>query len=192
MLASYKVRMFNRKASSRTSCPEQIVETLALQPGQTIADIGAGGGYFSLRFAKLVGSQGHVYSLDTNRDSLEFIDNSADEKGLRNVTTILVREDNELPLPKNSIDLIFMRNLCHHLPNRMEHFRKLREVLKTEGEVAVIEYRSNSGGRFSFHRLFGHYVPQEIIIREMFEAGFKLQEEFDFLPEQSFTIFRMK
>lgn len=189
MLASYRARMFNRKASSQRSYPDQIIETLALHPGQTIADIGAGGGYFSLRFAKIVGSQGHVYSLDTNKDFLEFIMNSADEKGLRNVTTILVEGDNELPLPKNGMDLIFMRNLCHHLPHRIEYFRRLREVLKKEGEVAVIEYRSNSGGRFSFHRLFGHYVSQETIIREMFEAGFKLQKKFGFLPEQSFTIF---
>jgi len=189
VLAKYKARMFNRKASSQKSNPDQIIEALALHPGQIVADIGAGGGYFSLRFAELVGSQGHVYSLDTNKDFLEFIENIANEKGLNNVTTILVGEDNELPLPTNSVDLIFMRNLCHHLPNRMEYFRKMREVLKKEGEVAIIEYRSNSGEGFSFHRLFGHYVPQEIIIREMFEGGFKLQEEFDFLSEQSFTIF---
>ena len=159
-----------------------------MQQGQKVADIGAGGGYFSLRFAEAVGREGQVFAVDTNSEFLEFIRNSVKEKGLHNVETVLVTEDN-LTLPEISLDLVFMRNVCHHLPNRVEYFRKLSRLLKPEGRIAIIEYKRN--GRFSFHRMFGHYVPREIIIEEMDEAGYRLKEDLDFLPEQSFTIFSL-
>ena len=183
-----KAEMFNRKASNPKNKPSQILETLALQQGQKVADIGAGGGYFSLRFAEAVGRKGQVFAVDTNPEFLEFIRDSAKEKGLDNVETVLVTEDN-LTLPERSLDLVFMRNVCHHLPNRVEYFRKLRRLLKPEGRIAIIEYRSS--GHFSFRKMFGHYVPQEIIIKEMNEAGYRLKEDLDFLPEQSFTIFSL-
>jgi hypothetical protein len=62
--------------------------------------------------------------------------------------------------------------------------------LKPEGRVAIIEYRSGDG--YSFHRMFRHFVPKEVIVAEMHKTGYQLKEEFDFLPEQSFTIFSMQ
>lgn len=160
-----------------------------MQSGQNIADIGAGGGYFSLRFANAVERKGEVYAVDTNPEFLEFIRNSAEEKGLNNVKTILTTED-KLILPEKSLDLIFMRNVYHHLPNRVEYFRNLTGILKPDGKIVIIEYKR--GGLFSFHRIFRHYVPRETIVKEMDEAGCQLKENFDFLPEQSFTIFSLK
>ena len=184
-----KAKVFNKKASDPKSKPDQILETLALQSGQNIADIGAGGGYFSLRFANAVERKGEVYAVDTNPEFLEFIRNSAEEKGLNNIKTILTTED-KLILPEKSLDLIFMRNVYHHLPNRVEYFRNLTGILKPDGKIVIIEYKR--GGLFSFHRIFRHYVPRETIVKEMDEAGCQLKENFDFLPEQSFTIFSLK
>jgi ubiquinone/menaquinone biosynthesis C-methylase UbiE len=178
--------MFNRKASDPKNRPDEILEALALQQGQKAADIGAGGGYFSIRFAEAVRRDGRVFAVDTNPKFLEFIKNNARKKGLDNVETVLTAEDNP-NLPEKSIDLIFMRNVCHHLPNRVEYFKRLRGALKPRGRIAIIEYRA--GGRFSFHRKFGHYVPKEIIIEEMKDAGYLLEKDLDFLPEQSFMIF---
>ena len=184
-----KAKMFNKKASDPKNKPDQILETLALQPGQNIADIGAGGGYFSLRFANAVKRKGEVYAIDTNPEFLEFVRNSAEEKGLNNVKTILTTED-KLILPEKTLDLIFMRNVYHHLPNRDEYFKNLTGILKPRGKIVIMEYKR--GGLFSFHRIFGHYVPQETIVEEMDGAGYQLKENFDFLPEQSFTIFSLK
>jgi len=188
-MKNFKAKMFNKKASDPKSKPDQILETLALQPGQNIADIGAGGGYFSLRFADAVGREGQVYAVDTNPEFLEFIRNSAMEKGLNNVKTILATKD-KLILPEKSLDFVFVRNVYHHLPNRVKYFRNLTGLLKPDGKVVIIEYKR--GGLFSFHRIFGHYVPQEIIVGEMDEAGYRLKKDFDFLPNQSFTIFFLK
>jgi hypothetical protein len=73
--------------------------------------------------------------------------------------------------------------------NKSEYFKKLKDALKPEARIAIIEYRA--GGRFSFHRKLGHYVPKEIIIAEMKEARYRLENDLDFLPEQSFTIFSL-
>jgi len=180
--------MFNRKASDPKNKPDEILEALALQQGQKVADIGAGGGYFSIRFAEAFGRDGRVFAVDRNPKFLEFIKNSAKEKGLDNVETVLTAEDNPT-LPEKNLDLIFMRNVCHHLPSRVDYFKKLKGALKPRGRIAIIEYRA--GGRFSFHRRFGHYVPQEVIIEEMKEAGYRLEKDLDFLPEQSFMIFSL-
>jgi len=184
-----KAKMFNKKASDPKSKPDEILETLALRPGQTIADIGAGGGYFSLRFANAVGRNGRVYAIDTNPEFLEFIMNTADEKGLSNIKTVLAEED-KLILPEKSLDIIFLRNVYHHLPNRVEYFKNLKEFLKSGGKIVVIEYKR--GGPFSFQRIFGHYVLKEKIVKEMEDAEYQLENDYDFLPKQSFTIFSLK
>jgi len=72
--------MFNREAANPRNKPEEILKTLALQQGQKIADIGAGGGYFSLRFAEAVGKQGVVYAIDTDSGKIEFVRRSVAEK----------------------------------------------------------------------------------------------------------------
>jgi ubiquinone/menaquinone biosynthesis C-methylase UbiE len=176
--------MFNRKASDPKNKPDRILEALALQRGQMVADIGAGGGYFSLRFAEAVGKDGRVFAVDINPKFLEFINDCAKKGGLDNVETILVAGEN-LALPKRSLDLIFMRNVCHHLQDRVEYFRKLRRFVKPNGRIAVIERAKP----LTLHGMFGHYVPRETIIKEMKEAGFLVNQEFDFLHGQSFTIF---
>ena len=183
---SLQAKMFNRKASDPKNKPDQILETLDLQPGQTVVDIGAGGGYFSLRFAEAVGKNGKVYAIDTNFEFLEFIRANAREKGLANLETVLVTEDN-LALPERSLDLIFMRNICHHLQNRAKYFRELRSLLTPHGRIAIIEY--SHPRRLSFRGIFGHYVPKETLLKEMREAGYTSQKTLDFLPEQSFMIF---
>jgi arsenite methyltransferase len=184
-----KAKMFNKKASDPKNKPDQILETIALQPGQTIADIGAGGGYFSLRFADAVGRNGMVYAIDTNPEFLEFITNTSTEKGLSNIKTVLAAED-KLILPKKSLDVIFLRNVYHHLQNRVEYFRNLKEFLKPGGKIVIIEYKR--GGPFSFQRIFGHYVLKETIVKEMEESGYHLKNDYDFLQKQSFTVFSLK
>lgn len=188
-MRNLKAEMFNKKAADPKNKPNEITEALGLQQGQNVADIGAGGGYFSVRFAEVVGRDGRVFAVDTNPKFLEFIRYLAKKNGFENVETVLAAEDAP-NLPSKSIDLIFMRNVCHHLTNRVEYFKKLKNALKSNGRIAIIEYKAG-GGRFSFHRKFGHYVPKETIMAEMEEAGYKLIKNLDFLPEQSFMIFSL-
>ena len=184
-----KAKMFNKKASNPKNKPREVLDSLRIEKGSMIADIGSGGGYFSIQFADLVGKEGKVYAIDTDHEFLEFIRKGAEEKGLDNVETVIAAGDN-LNLPEGILDLIFVRNVYHHLQNRVEYFRKLRILLKPEGRVAIIEYKPC--GFFSFHAIFGHYVKREVIMDEMEKAGYTLDEKFDFLPEQSFTVFSIQ
>lgn len=179
-------KMFNKKASDPKNKSDQIIEAISLKPGQNIADIGSGGGYFSLRFAEIVGEEGKVYSVDTNSNLLSFVKNSAKIKGLNNLIPTTASGDS-LDIPEKSLDFIFMRNVTHHLHNRIKYFKDLKKYLKSEGKVIVIEY--DRGKPFSFLRIFKHYVLKEIIQQEMNAAGYIFMKEFSFLPNQHFTIY---
>ena len=179
-------KMFNKKASDPKNKPDQIIEAISLKPGQNIADIGSGGGYFSLRFAQIVGEEGKVYAVDTNPNLLNFVKNSAKINGLNNIIPTIASNDS-LDIPERSLDFIFMRNVTHHLKNRMKYFKDLQKYLQPEGKIIVIEY--DRGKPLSFVRIFKHYVLKVIIQQEMNEAGYIFEKEFDFLPNQHFTLY---
>jgi len=183
-----KAKMFNRKAARRQSKANKILQTLNIQSGQTIADIGSGGGFFTFLFSQQVGEKGKVYALDTNQEFLEFVDEQAIKQGCTNITTVPTTEK-LIPLPSHSVDLIFVRNVYHHLQNRTLYFSEAKKLLTSQGRIVIIEY-SQQGSQLSFHRRCGHNVPKEIIVEEMGKAGYTVSASFDFLPVQSFTIFR--
>jgi ubiquinone/menaquinone biosynthesis C-methylase UbiE len=184
-----KAKMFNRKASRKQSKAEDILKTLNIQPGQTIADIGSGGGFFTFLFSHIVREKGTVYAIDTNEDFLKYINSQAAENGLTNIKTILATEESIL-IPHHSVDLVFVRNVYHHLQNRVQYFTQVKNLLSPSARVSIIEY-SRQGSILSFHRRYGHNVPQEIIVAEMNKAGYTVSASFDFLPVQSFTIFTL-
>jgi arsenite methyltransferase len=181
-----KARMFNRQAADPESKPDDILKALALQNGQKVADIGAGGGYFSFRFAETVGGQGRVYAVDTDSGEIEFIRKSAAEKGVGNIEVVLVGKEG-VTLPEK-VDLIFLRNVYHHIPKRVKYFSKLQESLRPGGRIAIVEHKGGGG----FHSIFEHRVSRETIVEEMTGAGYDMAESLDILPKQSFTIFSLK
>ena len=178
--------MFNQRASDPKSKPDMVVRSLGIRTGDVVADIGAGGGYFTMRFAAKVGIQGSVYAVDVNPDFLEFIREECVKQGVVNVETVPAAAIGDV-LPERGLDLIFLRNVYHHLPDRTNYFRGVEKFLKREGRVAIVEYKR--GKLLSFHRLFGHHVPPQVIVEELAAAGYRVVQSFDFLPEQSFTIF---
>jgi len=189
-MSEKRAKMFNKKASKPKNKTDQILEKLDLKPGQFIADIGSGGGYFTYKFAKAVGEKGRVYAIDTNQELLTFIEKQAKEQKLTNIVTLHTISEHP-DLPKHMFDYVFFRNVTHHIPNRINYFKSLSRALKTNGKIIVIEYNGR-GGFFSFQRLYHHFIPKEIIIEEMKQAGYKLRKSYNFLSEQSFSIFSLQ
>ena len=98
----------------------------------TIADLGSGGGYYTFRFARLVGEKGRVLAVDVNQEFLEEINKRAGRDKLSNIDTILAKPD-DARIPPGSADLIFIRNAFHHLPRHRDYFMNLARSLKEDG-----------------------------------------------------------
>jgi len=93
-------------------------------------------------------------------------------------------------LREAGLDLVFIRNAFHHLPEPAKSFRNLKRFLKPDGKVAVIEHKPKAG--FSFVAMFKHYTPVETILQTMEDAGYSLAQSFSFLPGQTFNLFGVK
>ncbi len=189
MFTSFFLKMLNREAALPKHKSERIIESLHIQEGYAIADIGAGGGYFTLKFAEKVGKTGKVYAVDTQPKYLDFIRREAECQGDDNIILVLATED-AVGLPESALDLIFARNMFHHLTEPGQYFHNLKRFLKPTGKVAIIDHKPKGG--FSFVSLFRHHTPEEVILQEMENAGYYLVESFDFLSEQAFDIFAVK
>lgn len=189
MFTSFFLTMLNREAASPARQPERIVESLQIREGSSIADLGSGGGYFTLKFARKVGRAGTVYAIDTQQNYLDFIRRRAEQEGLENITFVLGTEEG-IAEPEAAVDLIFARNMFHHINDPAKYFHHLTRFLKLGGKVAIIDHKPKGG--FSFVSLFKHHTSEEIILQEMEKAGYFKLKSFDFLPKQTFIIFGVK
>lgn len=164
--------------------PERVVAELGIREGERVADLGAGGGYFTFRLADAVGPRGTVYAVDIDPEMVAYLRKRAEEERRANVVPVLAAvDDPRLPEP---VDLIFSTNTYHHLSDRSAYFARVAGDLRPGGRIAIIDF---SGGSF-FRRLFGaHAAPASVIRSEMEAAGYREAERHDFLSRQSFLIF---
>jgi arsenite methyltransferase len=186
MFTSFFLNMLNKEASSARSKPDEIIASLGIGEGEVIADIGSGGGYFTIALAGKVGKTGRVYAVDVKLKYLEFIRRRAAREGLDNISFVLGTSSG-IDLPEAGLDLVFARNVFHHLPDPSGYFRTMIRYLKPEANVAIIDHKPKRG--LSFVSLFKHHTPGETVVREMERAGYSLIGSFDYLPDQTFSIF---
>ena len=185
-MAQLMARMLNFEASRRGREAEEILAGLGMRKGDAVADIGAGGGFFTFRFSREVGEAGTVFAVDTNPGYLKFIGKQAAKKDLGNVRTVAAGQG-ALTLPAEGLDLMFMRNVFHHLADPAGYLGELKGFLKPGGKLAIIDH--SPGARGGFVRAFRHYTPEEKIIQAAEKAGFRLVKRHDFLNEESFLVF---
>jgi arsenite methyltransferase len=166
--------------------PERVIAALGVRPGDRVADLGAGSGYFTLRLARGVGPTGRVYAVDVDEAMNDYLRQRVAQAGLSNVDVILGRFEDPL-LPDGEVDLVLVVDTYHHLEDRSAYFRNLRRDLSPGGRVAVIDFDGRKGW---FMRRTGHITPRMLLVREMAEAGYEVAEDFDFIDRQAFVIFR--
>jgi ubiquinone/menaquinone biosynthesis C-methylase UbiE len=138
-----------------------------------------------LAFAGKVGNAGRVYAVDVKPRYL----NSYDARRLGRLDTVsfVLGAEGGMNLPEACLDLVFARNVFHHLPEPADYFFTIKKYLKPGGKVAIIEHKPKRG--FGFVALFKHHTPGETVVQDMEKAGYSLLRSFDFLPDQTFNFF---
>ena len=165
--------------------PEKVVDYLSINKGDTVADIGAGSGYFTVLFSKRVGDNGKVYAVDIEKGMIEYIEKRAQKEGLNNMNYVLAKPDDPL-LPKSSVDLIFICDTYHHIEKRGNYLKILKDVLKKDGRLVIVDFHTV---KTPVGPPLGMRIPKEKTVKEILSAGFKAEAEYFFLPYQYFLVF---
>jgi len=161
--------------------PDQVVAALNLTPNTKVADIGAATGYFPVRFAAKVN---RVYGVDIESAMVEYLQKRAEREGLANLVAVLaISDDPKIPEP---VDLITIIDTAHHLENRPAYFAALRRSLTPTGRLAIIDFKMGSKRGPPDEAK----VAPEAVEAEARQAGFTLETQHDFLPDQYFVIFK--
>lgn len=168
--------------------PDRVIDALELPSGATVADLGAGDGYFTFRLADAVGPTGRVYAVDVDREKLAGLRAEVRERGYTNVTVVEGALDDPR-LPDGEVDLVFVCDTYHHLDARETYFRGVRRDLAAGGRLAIVEIRPDNGGFWKLFLPAGHATALDVMERELGAAGYRPTARFDFLPLQHFAIF---
>ena len=157
----------------------RVMDILAIAPGKSVADIGAGSGWFTVRAAHRVTDTGMVYAVDINPEATRYIDQRVQKERLHNVKTILSKSDDP-ELPANRIDAVLLLKTYHEVEKPVALLRNLRGSLRPGAKVGIIDRNGNGEN---------HGVSRDIVIKEASEAGYVLRSQYDFVKGDKMDYF---
>jgi len=164
--------------------PEKALDALNLKPGMVVADIGAGVGYMSLRMARRVGPSGKVYANDLQPPMLDLLRQNAAKAGIGNIVTV-VGDVADPKLPANTMDLVLLVDVYHEFSQPQLMLRKIRETLKPDGRLVLLEYRAEDP---NVPIIAEHKMTVAQVKSELEAEGFVLQPVIETLPRQHILI----
>jgi predicted methyltransferase len=184
----YWSKVFDDPKRDAWQKPKELVAALALRPGQAVADLGAGTGYFSRYLAAAVGPDGTVFAVEVEAALVAHLRERAEREGAANVVPVLASTDNPR-LPEGGVDLIFIADTYHHLDHRAAYLPRLGRALRPSGRIAVIDWKA---GTLPEGPPPEHKLARERVVAEMRMAGFALAGEPDLLPYQYVLVFTVE
>jgi ubiquinone/menaquinone biosynthesis C-methylase UbiE len=164
--------------------PEEVIKKMNIRLNDVIADIGAGTGYFTRRFA-FAALTGKAVGLDIEPSMVRYMKEDAKKLGLKNYEARVVKTDDS-ELGNNTVDIVFLCDTYHHIDNRVEYFSKVASSLKKGGRLVIVDFYKKE---LPYGPPPDHKLAKEIVISELEEAGYKLLRSHDFLPYQYFLEF---
>ena len=165
--------------------PDRAIDVLKIEKGSTVADIGAGSGYMTVKLAKKVGPQGRVYANDIQPAMLELLNKRITKSKIANVSVVLGMQDDPR-LPVETLDLVLMVDVYHELSQPQLMLRHIRASLKPGGRLALLEYRKEDP---SIPIKPEHKMSVADAKLEVEAEGFKLTKTNEDLPRQHILIF---
>ena len=165
--------------------PEEILDGLHLKRTSSVADIGAGTGYFSVRIAKRI-PDGKIFAVDVEPDMVGYLGERAKREHLTNLVPVQASADAaNLPEP---VDVVLVVDTYHHIGNRPQYFAKLKSSLRPAGRLAIVDFKADSpSGPPAQYR-----ISPETVTEELNAAGYSLMETLQFLPRQYYLVFRKR
>jgi ubiquinone/menaquinone biosynthesis C-methylase UbiE len=157
----------------------RVMDILGVTPGKTVADIGAGSGWYTVRAAKRVGEKGVVYAVDINPESIRYVSDRAQKEQLHNVKTILGKADNPL-LPAGAVDAVLLLKTYHEVADPIALMRNLRGALRPGARIGIIDRNGNGED---------HGVGRDIVLHEATQAGYRLLKQYDFVKGDKMDYF---
>ncbi len=150
---------------------ERVMDTLNIHPGSTVADIGAGSGWFTVRAARRVGDRGRVYAVDINAEAIKYIEDRVQKSGIHNVHTVLSTPDNP-KLPPASVDSVLILKTYHEIAEPIRLLENLVKSLRPGARVGIIDRNGNGED---------HGIDKKVIEQEAARAGYHVVGDYDFV-----------
>ncbi len=168
---------FEIESRETFSARERVLAAIGIKPGMSVADVGAGTGFYSRLFASAVGKEGWVYAVDISPRFLEHINKQAETEDIQNITSVLgTRKSTRLPT--NSVDVVFICDTYHHFEQPQSTLASIHKALKPGGILVLIDFERIVGESRKF--ILGHVrAGKEVFRQEVIDSGFELIEEVD-------------
>lgn len=164
---------------------DRVMDILKISDGKSVADIGAGSGWFTVRAAKQVGEKGKVFAVEINQEYIDYINNRAKKENFVNIQTVLGTEDNP-KLADDSVDAVLILKTYHEIGQPVKVLKYLKKSLKKDALLGIID-RSGKGD--------DHGIDKDKVVEEAKRAGFVLKEDYDFVKPDGmdyFLVFQAK
>lgn len=164
---------------------DRVMDILKITEGKSVADIGAGSGWFTTRAAKRVGGRGKVFAVEINQEYIDYINNRAKKENFSNIQAVLGTEDNP-KVPDESVDAVLILKTYHEIGQPVKVLRNLRRSMKKDARLGIIDKNGKGDD---------HGIDKEKVVEEAKRAGFLLKEEFDFTKADGmdyFLVFQIK
>lgn len=174
------VRMFEGAERDAWQKPDEVVKYLKLRARDIVADIGAGTGYFTRRFAAAVGPQGKAIGLDIESSMVNHINAEAQKQGIVNLSARQI-PPNDPQLAPQSVDVVFICDTYHHMQQRVAYVRLLAQALKPGGRVVIVDFHKRP---LPLGPPMKWKLTAETVTEEFRQAGFQLAQSAEFLPYQ--------
>jgi SAM-dependent methyltransferase len=188
--------LFNNPRRESWEKTSELMKLIKLKPGDKIADVGSGPGYFSFRFAQMVGPQGQVYAIDTVEEHLKYVEKAKAAMGVTNIETIQT-DGQSLGLGGKGVkvDAVFLCSLYHNVyamstqPERDAFVDSIKEALADDGVLYLVDNGLVEPGVLPYH---GPYVAKELLIAQMLNFGFELVAQYQHIPQRYLLVLKKK